>query len=173
MKKFLKKTLFMKKMITACFPYILIATLFCGCENQYDSGDDKVIKQENKNHSSEVTQMIDESFTTTTQISDVINDSVFGDYGRLIFPVDKGYYSGSTLGKLRMTWYSNIDPDKTVEVVNYMKTHAKAGETIFYDIYTDEEKAADPDKNDTGLFFSKAIPVKSLPCVMLGAVLLM
>ena len=111
-----------------------------------------------ENHSSGVTSMTEESFTTDTQISDVINDPVFKDYGRLIFPVDKGYYSGDTLGKLRMTWYSNIDPDKTVEIVNYMKSHARAGETIFYDIYTDEEKAADPDKNDTGLFFFKGKP---------------
>ena len=95
--------------------------------------------------------MADQSFTTATKISDVINDPVFGDYGRLIFPVDEGYYSGDTLGELRLTWYSNIDPDKTVEIANYMKAHAKAGETIFYDIYTDEEKAADPDKEDTFL----------------------
>ena len=97
-------------------------------------------------------------FTTDTAITDVINDPAFGDYGRLIFPVDSGYYSGRTLGDLRLTWYSNIDPDKTVEIANYMKAHAQAGETIFYDIYTDEEKAADPDKADTGLFFFKGNP---------------
>ena len=34
-----------------------------------------------------------------------------------------------------------------------MKTHADAGSRIFYDIYTDEEKAADPQKRNTGLFF--------------------
>lgn len=73
--------------------------------------------------------------------------------GRLIFPADAGYYSGDTLGQLQMAWYTNIDPDETVAVVNYMKTHAAAGETIFYDIYSEEEKAADPSKEDTGLFF--------------------
>lgn len=36
-----------------------------------------------------------------------------------------------------------------------MKSHAENGEVIFYDIYTDEEKAADPAKEDTGLFFFK------------------
>lgn len=30
---------------------------------------------------------------------------------------------------------------------------AASGETIFYDIYTEAEKQADPDKADTGLFF--------------------
>ena len=97
-------------------------------------------------------------FTTHTAISDVINDPVFGEYGRLIFPADTGYYSGDTLGSLRLTWYSHIDPDKTVEITNYMKDHAEAGDTIFYDIYTKEEKAADPTKENTGLFFFSGEP---------------
>ena len=100
----------------------------------------------------------DDTYTTDTKIFDVINDPVFGDYGRLIFPVDKGYYNGNTLGELQLTWYNNIDPDKTVEIANYMKTRAEDGETIFYDIYTDEEKAVDPAKENTGLFFFKGKP---------------
>ena len=39
-----------------------------------------------------------------------------------------------------------------------MKSHAENGDVIFYDIYTDEEKAADPAKEDTGLFFFKGNP---------------
>lgn len=99
-----------------------------------------------------------EDYTADTEISQVINDPVFGAYGRLIFPVDTGYYSGDTLGELDLTWYNNIDPDKTVEIANYFKDHASAGETIFYDIYTDEEKAQDPEKEDTGLFFFRGEP---------------
>ena len=72
--------------------------------------------------------------------------------------MDTGYYSGETLGSLRLTWYSNIDPDKTVEITNYMKEHAGLGDTIFYDIYSEEEKADDPAKEDTGLFFFKGNP---------------
>jgi acetyl esterase/lipase len=100
----------------------------------------------------------DTVYTVESAIADVINDPVFADYGRLIFPVDEGYYSGETLKDLRLTWYSNIDPNKTVEIVNYMHDRATSGDVIFYDIYTDEEKAADPEKNDTGLFFFKGEP---------------
>ena len=103
-------------------------------------------------------QMNLSSFDKNTRITDVINDSSFGDYGRLIFPADTGYYSGDTLEELRLTWYNNISPDKTVEIANYLKSHADAGETVFYNIYTEEEKAADPDKEDTGLFFFKGNP---------------
>lgn len=73
-------------------------------------------------------------------------------------PVESGYYSGDTLGELQLTWYNNINSNKTVEIVNYMKTHAEAGDPIFYDIYTEEEKAEDPAKKDTGLFYFKGNP---------------
>lgn len=99
-----------------------------------------------------------ESYTVDTNISDVINDPAFGDYGRLIFPVDNSYYSGGALGELKLTWYNNIDPDKTVEIANYMKGRVQAGGMIFYDIYSDAEKAADPARKDTGLFFFKGNP---------------
>ena len=97
-------------------------------------------------------------FTTDTPIEDVKNDPVFGDYGRLLFPVDEGYFSGDTLGELRLVWYNNIDPEETVEIVNTLWRRVSDGETVFYDIYTDEEKAADPEKGDTGLFFFKGEP---------------
>lgn len=97
-------------------------------------------------------------FTLETKITDVIIDPAFGAYGRLIFPADEWYYGGDTLENLSLTWYSNIDPEKTVEIVNDMKEHAEAGDTIFYDIYTDEEKAEDPEKADTGLFFFRGNP---------------
>ena len=97
-------------------------------------------------------------FDRNTPIQTVIDDPAFGDYGRLLFPVDTGYFSGNTLGNLRLTWYSHIDPDETVEIVNTLRNRALNGETVFYDIYTEAEKAADPDKRDTGLFFFKGTP---------------
>lgn len=97
-------------------------------------------------------------FDTDTRIQAVIDNPAFENYGRLLFPVNSGYYSGSTLGELRLTWYNNIDPNETVEIVNTLWQRANAGETVFYDIYTDEEKAADPAKEDTGLFFFKGNP---------------
>ena len=121
-----------------------------GCVNGLELSQEETTSQE------EISSQ--EDYTADTKISQVINDPVFGDYGRLIFPVDTGYYSGDTLGELDLTWYNNIDPDKTVEIANYFKDHASAGETIFYDIYTDEEKAQDPEKEDTGLFFFRGEP---------------
>lgn len=104
------------------------------------------------------TVAITEPYTVNTSIEEVTSDPAFGEYGRLIFPVDSGYYSGDALGDLGLVWYNHIDPDKTVEICNYMKEQATAGNQIFYDIYTADEKAADPAKEDTGLFFFKGEP---------------
>ena len=97
-------------------------------------------------------------YTRTTRIADVMSDPVFGSYGRLLFPVDPYYYSGATLEQLKLTYYSHIDPDETVAICNTLRERAAAGQTIFYDIYTDAEKTADPDKEDTGLFYFKGTP---------------
>jgi hypothetical protein len=107
-------------------------------------------------------------YTKENGIADVQNDPAFGDYGRLLFPVNSGYMSGDTLGSLRLTWYNNIDPDMTVEICNYMRDHAETGDTIFYDIYTEEEKKADPAKRDTGLFFFKGDPGAKFAVVNAG-----
>lgn len=101
-----------------------------------------------------------DDYTLETKVVDVMEDPVFGDYGRLIFPVNKTISNDLELqdaGEI-LTWYNNVNPERTVEIANYLKDQAEAGEQIFYDIYTDEEKAESPDKEDTGLFFFRGNP---------------
>lgn len=97
-------------------------------------------------------------YTLNTRIADVMGDTVFGDYGRLIFPANRSYWSGNTLRDLRLTWYNDIDPNKTVEICNYLHAEAAGGNTVFYNIYSDAEKASDPAKRNTGLFFFRGTP---------------
>ena len=132
----------------ACILFFL-----AGCTNQRAGSGQET---EEINSASEVGTV--GPFNRNTKIEEVRNDPAFGSYGRLIFPADEGYWSGETLEELHLTWYNNIDPDKTVEIVNTLWQRAAEGETVFYDIYTDEEKEADPDKRDTGLFFFKGNP---------------
>ena len=110
----------------------------------------------------------DGMWNENTPIREVMAYPAFGNWGRLIFPLEDWYYSGDTLGQLRLTWYSNIQPAMTVEIVNTMREKADAGEQIFFDIYTEQEKAADPAKKDTGLFFFKGNPGAKFAIVSAG-----
>ena len=103
-----------------------------------------------------------------TRITDVMADPAFDGFGRLLFPVNEGYYSGETLGQLRLTWYSLIRPEKTVEIVNYLHQQATFGKQVFYPIYAEAEIAADPSKADTGLFFFKGNPGAKFAIVNAG-----
>lgn len=96
-----------------------------------------------------------ESFNAESNINDVIHDSAFDGYGRLIFPVDMEIEDNLKLKNISsiLPWYSEVNIDKTVEIVNYLKSQAMNGEQIFYPIYSEEEMQEDPDKGDTGLFF--------------------
>ena len=105
----------------------------------------------------------DTGFTSAdrnTKVQDVIQSPVFGEYGRLIFPVDQNIPDDLTLEHVEsiLPWYSDVNPDKTVEIVNYLGEQAASGSQIFFDIYTEEEKAQDPKKENTGLFFFRGEP---------------
>lgn len=146
--------------MTAKILTILLSMIMVSCK----SADDTSIGTQNNTSSPQSQSSImdttivndktlQKSFTRSTKISDVISDEAFGDFGRLIFPVNSNYYSGSTLEQLHLTWYNYIDPDKTVEICNYLKNKTLQGEQVFFDIYTEAEKSADPAKRNTGLFF--------------------
>lgn len=92
-------------------------------------------------------------FTQDSLIAEVIDDPALAGFGRLLFPTNPRFFSGNTLGELELTWYNNINPKKTVEIVNYLKEKSLLGEKVFYDIYTKEQKDLDPRKENTGLFF--------------------
>lgn len=94
-----------------------------------------------------------EDITAQTAIDRVIADTGFSPWGRLLFPADSGYWSGTTLGTLQLRWYSHIDAAKTVEIIRYFKAQTLRGEPVFFDIYTEAEKQRDPRKRNTGLFF--------------------
>lgn len=63
---------------------------------------------------------------------DVINDPYFEDFGRLLFPVDRSVSEDMTLEEISSgsvyVWYNDIDPDKTVEIIQSLHDHAAAGE---------------------------------------------
>lgn len=110
------------------------------------------------------------SFNLKSTVEQVKKDESFSDFGELIFPVDVNIPNNTTLEKVGdyYAWYNYINPNKTVEIVNYMKEQVNQGNKIFYDIYTDEEKALDSEKENTGIFFFRGNPNEKVAIVNAG-----
>ena len=50
-------------------------------------------------------------------------------------------------------WYNYINPDKTVEIINYLKQEVEAGKKVFYNIYSEDEMKKNAEKRSTGIFY--------------------
>lgn len=160
---------------------LLLSMLLAGCSEQNETtepeadnsttavSDSSVDEPSNVNESEESlpdgndvsgTKDAAEVYTLTTRVTEVMNDPVFGDYGRLIFPVDRPISDDLELQDVAdiLVQYTHVNPERTVEIANYLRNQAASGEQIFYDIYTEEEKAEDPAKENTGLFFFRGDP---------------
>lgn len=113
-----------------------------------------------------------EYFTESSTVGEVIRDQAFGDYGHLLFPVDLSISEDMTLKEVSSSsvylWYSQIQPEKTVEILNDLKQQSLAGEQIFYSIYTEEEMEEDSSKRNTGLFFFRGEPGKEFAVTNAG-----
>lgn len=111
-------------------------------------------------HSTRQTASETGPYSTDTLASSVMKDPLFRGFGPLLFPEDAGSHPRLTLGHMEevLPWYHFIRPERTVSIVNEMHRRAAEGETIFYDIYTEEEKRQNPERQNTGLFFFRGRP---------------
>lgn len=66
-----------------------------------------------------------------------------------------------------LPYHSHIEVSTTIEVLEYLENQRKQGNQVFYDIYTEKEKQADPSKRKTGLFFFKG--KKNAPFAIINA----
>ena len=116
--------------------------------------DSMITEPDNKNTNNDYSHT--GQFTAQSTVGDVINDPAFGDFGRLLFPVDRSVPLSMTLAQLSTSnvyvWYSHISVDRTVEILNYLKKESEEGKQIFYPIYSKEQIASDNSKAYTGLF---------------------
>ena len=97
------------------FTIIFAVTALCACNAQTSSTQTRTAKG-----------LSVSDITTNTKIRDVKSDADFGNWGRLLFPANEGYYSGDTLGNLSLTWYSHINAAKTVKIVPF-NVHGGSG----------------------------------------------
>lgn len=94
-------------------------------------------------------------------IGDVLRHPAFAGFARLLLPWDKGRndqtLSLRSIGTL-LPYHTHVDPAVVVASLNRLIDDVSAGRTVFYDVYTDAQKQAEPSLKDTGLFFLRGKP---------------
>ncbi|MDO4556180.1 MAG: alpha/beta hydrolase [Lachnospiraceae bacterium] len=147
-----------RRWILFLFMIIVLAVVFIvfQMENRKEKSD---VQPQNE-ETAEVKKM--DVFNENSTIESVIEDVSFQDFGHLLFPVDLDVDQSMTLKEVSSSstylWYSHIQPNKTVEIINYLKQQAMNGQQIFYPIYTEAEMKNDSEKANTGLFFFRGEP---------------
>ena len=94
-------------------------------------------------------------------VGDVLSHPAFAGFGRLLLPWDDRRYDTTMrlreIGSL-LPYHSNVHPAVVVSSLNRMIDDVAAGRTVYYDFYTAAEKAAEPSRRNTGLFFYRGKP---------------
>lgn len=99
--------------------------------------------------------------TADSRIRDLLAHPAFSGFGRLLLPWDNRAYDEnlrlSDLGSL-LPYHTHVDPATVVNALNRMVDDASSGAQVYYDIYTEAQKAEQPAKANAGLFFFRGRP---------------
>ena len=94
--------------------------------------------------------------TLNNTVRDIVNHPAFHGFCEMLLPWENNspYYNIplKDVSSL-MPYHSNVRPDVVLSSVNYMIDEVNGGKTIFYNIYSEEQKKRDPSLKQTGLFF--------------------
>jgi acetyl esterase/lipase len=94
-------------------------------------------------------------------VQDLLHHPAFAGFARLLLPWDDRTYDGRLplrdLGTL-LPYHSHVNPASVVGRLNALIDNVQGGRPVFYDIYTGQQKAEDPTKASTGLFFFRGRP---------------
>jgi acetyl esterase/lipase len=99
--------------------------------------------------------------TINSYVRDIVNHPAFKGFGERMLPKDNNtadYNTRLSNDTGRLPYSRNGIPAVIVEALNHLIDDARNGGTIFYDIYTPQEKQRDRAKENTGLFFYKGNP---------------
>lgn len=95
------------------------------------------------------------------RLADVLENPAFDSFGEHLMPWPGRSYDPSLaladIGSL-LPYHSNVRADEVVAALNRMARDVRQGSPIFFPIYSAAAIAADPSKQDTGLFFLRGKP---------------
>ena len=96
-----------------------------------------------------------------TTIGELLEHPAFSGFAQNLLTRDSDQrQTDLTLGQTSrlMPYHGSVDSGMVVSALNAMIDSAGAGNTVFYDFYSDQQKRDDPSKNATGLFFFRGKP---------------
>jgi len=92
--------------------------------------------------------------SANSSIRDILNHQAFAGFSRRMLPWDGRSHDENMplaeIGSL-LPYHSLVNPETVVGSLNSMTDEVGKGRTVFYDIYTEAQKRADPTKEHTGL----------------------
>jgi acetyl esterase/lipase len=99
--------------------------------------------------------------TADSTIGDLLSHPAFAGFARRILPWDDRDYDLKarldTLGSL-LPYHSHIDTASTLLALNRLIEDAEQGRQIFFEIYSEADRRAEPAKAHAGLFFLRGKP---------------
>ncbi|ABL71321.1 conserved hypothetical protein [Paracoccus denitrificans PD1222] len=106
-------------------------------------------------------EVLGEHLTADGRLADILDNPAFAGFAERILPwAGRRYDPAMPLGQMAslLPYHSAVDTGTVVAALNRMIDDAGAGQTVFYDIYSEAERRADPAKAATGLFFYRGRP---------------
>lgn len=94
--------------------------------------------------------------TIDNNTTDILNHPAFKGFSSLILPWnDSRQNKNVPIRNLQtlLPYHSHIEPGTAISALNRMIDDINQGQTVFYNIYSEQQKAQSPDKNNTGIFF--------------------
>lgn len=133
----------------------------CSTSNPELPNEQQTEISEGNNNKNGGTGEVEGHLSTNNYVRDIVNHEAFEGFGELLLTRDNNssYYNTqiSNIGSL-MPYHGNVRPDIVINSLNRLIDDANAGQTIFYDIYTEQQKQQDAAKRNTGLFFYRGKP---------------
>ena len=106
-------------------------------------------------------EVLDKHLAADGRLADILDNPAFAGFAERILPWSgRRYDAAMPLGQMAslLPYHSAVDTGTVVAALNRMIDDASAGQTVFYDIYSEAERRADPAKAATGLFFYRGRP---------------
>lgn len=99
--------------------------------------------------------------TVNGRLADILDNPAFVGFAERVLPWHgRSYDPAMPLAQIEslLPYHSGVDTGTVVAALNWMIDDANAGQTIFYEIYSEAERQSDSAKSATGLFFLRGRP---------------